>query len=107
MKKVLLFLLVLMSFAATAICATIDTTAVSIPTTYDLETILGVIGSVLVIVLGHFAIPSKWTSVFKYVLIILKWLVQLFESVNATNKGENTVESDKDVQPKVQPPTIK
>lgn len=56
--------------------------------------------------LGHFAIPTKWASPVKYVLIAFKGVTWLLEKVNSTNNGEPKLKA-KDVQPPVQPPTIK
>lgn len=66
-------------FAQTEVTTGTDTT--------QLTSILEWVGSIVLFLIGHLAIKSKWTSVLHYVEVVLGWLYTLVVKINeSTNR---------------------
>jgi hypothetical protein len=99
MKKIFsLFCLLLLSTVA-VFCQ--ETSAV-----VDTSTIIGIGATIIGALLGHFAIPTKWASPIKYILLASKGITWLLTKVNNSNAGEQILKA-RDIQPPIQPPTAK
>lgn len=92
MKKIIGFIMcvLMLLVASTPIFAQTTTSTVA---GVDTATIFEVISAVLAAIIGHFTINSKWASVIKWVLTLLKWLVSVFEILNKSNAGETVTET--------------
>lgn len=58
------------------------------PVVGGIENILALVGGIIAVIVGHFAIPSKWASVVKWLLVLFKGIVSILEQLDKTNKGK-------------------